>query len=383
MNYDIKLGLKKLKFIYYFFIKSRIDHLIYYFFGKYKFDNTFLNSIPNKIVSENLFEEYYSKFKNKNSNYSSIWKNVLSHNYNGIYDSLNNLDKSKFNEILNNFFQEKAIRGAEDGDLFKKFNFEVSHKYLLITGIQKLSEYLGYNDLTNPYQFYEKNNQYINIKDIYNKLSEDLPIKEIPNIGSPYGLKIQSGVINYRFIESIYFNLELKNFIFNQKNLINKKLSILEIGAGSGMNILVTINFLKDYIEKIYLIDLPEMLLFQEYFLRCALDDKDLKKIVFIPSDQFVNMKLNYNILINKDSLPEIPIPISDLYLNNFSKNEGCYFFSLNQESRLKDQIPVYELVKKYKCISRVSRSYFPLRKGYVSEVFISKSQNKKRIEVH
>ena len=202
-----------------------------------------------------------------------------------------------------------------------------------------------------------------------------MPIKEIPNIGSPYGLKIQSGVINYRFIESIYFNLELKNFIFNQKNLINKKLRILEIGGGSGMNILVTINFLKDYIEKIYLIDLPEMLLFQEYFLRCALDDKDLKKIVFIPSDQFVNMKLKYNILINKDSLPEIPKPISDLYLNNFSKNEGCYFFSLNQESRLKDQMPVHELVKDYKNISRVSRSYFPLKKGYVSEVFISKSQ--------
>ena len=376
MNYDIKLGLKKLKFIYYFFIKSRIDHLIYYFFGKYKFDNTFLNSIPNKIVSENLFEEYYSKFKNKNSNYSSIWKNVLSHNYNGVYDSLNNLNKSKFNEILNNFFQEKAIRGAEDGDLFKKFNFQVSHKYLLITGIQKLSEYLGYNDLTNPYQFYEKDNQYINIKDIYNELSKNLPVKEIPNIGSPYGLKVQNGVINYRFIESIYFNLELKNFIFNQKNLINKKLRILEIGGGSGMNILVTINFLKDYIDKIYLIDLPEMLLFQEYFLRCALDDKDLKKIVFIPSDQFVNVKLKYNILINKDSLPEIPKPMSDLYLNNFSKNEGCYFFSLNQESRLKDQMPVHELVKDYKNISRVSRSYFPLKKGYVSEIFISKSQN-------
>lgn len=375
MNYSIKLDLKKLKFIYYFFIKLRIDHLIHYFFSKYKFQNTFLNSIPNKIISEKLFDEYYSKFKNKNSNYSSIWQNVLSHNYNRVYDSLNNLDKSKFNEILNNFFQEKAIRGAEDGDLFKKFNFEVSHKYLLITGIQKLSEYLGYNDLTNPYQFYEKDNQYIDIKDIYDELSKDLPVKEIPNIGSPYGLKVQSGVINYRFIESIYFNLELKNFVFNQKNLINKKLSILEIGGGSGMNILVTINFLKDYIEKIYLIDLPEMLLFQEYFLRCALDDKDLKKIVFIPSDQFVNVKLKYNILINKDSLPEIPKPMSDLYLNNFSKNEGCYFFSLNQESRLKDQVPVYELLKDYKNISRVSRSYFPLKKGYVSEVFISKSQ--------
>lgn len=49
-------------------------------------------------------------------------------------------------------------------------------------------------------------------------------------------------------------------------------------------------------------------------------------------------------------------------------------FFSLNQESRLKDKIPVYELVKKYQCISRVSRSYFLLKKGYVSEVFISKS---------
>lgn len=358
---------------YYLFIKARIDHLIRYFFCKEKFVNTFLKSKPNKNLSEALFDKYHEILGGNYSTYSKIWTNVLSESYKDIYSSLNKMNKRKFTYILNNFFQEKSIRGAEDGDLFKKFNFEISHKFLLIQGIYRLSEYMGYKKIINPYQFYEKNKQSINIRDYYKNLSNKFPIIEIPNVGSPYGLKIDKGVINYRFIESIYFNLEIKNFVLNQKEFISKKMRVLEIGSGSGMNILVTFKFLKDYIEKIYLVDLPEMLLFQEYFLRSSLTDKDFKKIDFIPNNKFQYVNLNYNVLINKDSLPEISKSQSEMYLNSFNNTNGCYFFSLNQESGITDQIPVSDLVKKHKNIHKISRSLFPLKRGYVKEIFISK----------
>ena len=156
--------------------------------------------------------------------------------------------------------------------------------------------------------------------------------------------------------------------------LINKKIRLLEIGAGSGMNILVTLKFLEDYIEKIYLVDLPEMLLFQEYFLRNSLTDKDFRKIEFISNNEFHKVNLNYNILINKDSLPEISKSQSEMYINSFNNTNDCYFFSLNQESEIANQIPVSTLVKKYNNISRISRNHFPLKKGYVTEFFISNS---------
>lgn len=366
--------MKLFYFLYYLFIKARIDHLFKYFFCKEKFVNTFLKSTPNINLSDTLFDKYHKKLGSNYSTYSKIWTNVLSENYKEIYSSFNNLNKRKLADILNNFFQEKSIRGAEDGDLFKKFNFEISHKYLLIQGVYRLSEYLGYKKIINPYQFYEKNKQSLNIGDYYKNLSNNFPIKEIPNVGSPYGLKIENGVINYRFIEALCFNLEIKNFVLNQKEFFNKKIRVLEIGAGSGMNILVTFKFLKDYIEKIYLVDLPEMLLFQEYFLRSSLTDKDFKKIEFIPNNQFQNVNLNYNVLINKDSLPEISKSQSAMYLNSFNNTNDCYFFSLNQESEITNQIPVSDLVKRYENISRISRSLFPLRKGYLTEVFISKS---------
>ena len=148
----------------------------------------------------------------------------------------------------------------------------------------------------------------------------------------------------------------------------------MEIGAGSGINALITLKFLEGYIEKIYLVDLPEMLLFQEYFLRNSLNDNDYKKIEFIPNDQFENINLNYNVLINKDSFPEMLQSQSEMYLNNFNNTNDCYFFSLNQESGLKDQVPVSDLVENYNNIFKISRSLFPLKKGYVKEVFVSKS---------
>ena len=59
--------------------------------------------------------------------------------------------------------------------------------------------------------------------------------------------------------------------------------------------------------------------------------------------------------------------------LNSFNNTNDCYFFSLNQESGITNQIPVSDLVKKYKNIHKISRSLFLLKRGYVKEIFISK----------
>ena len=338
-----------------------------------RFNNYYSKSEYDNDFSEKLFEKYQKKLSSDDKSKSLIWNNVLSENYLDVYDALEKNNKKKFKTILESFFQEKCIRGAEDGDLHKNFLINISHKYLLIESIIKLSEYLGIKKIFNPYQISKNYNSHENIKILYSKISELIPIKSIPNVGCPYGMKVENGIINYRFIEAVYFNFEIKNFLVSQKSLLEKNLTILEIGAGSGLNILTTFSFLKNNIDKIYLVDLPEMLLLQEFFLKNSLSQEDFKKINFVSNKDFKEIEnVEFNIIINKDSLPEIKKSEAINYINFFGKQSDCYFFSLNQESNIAEQVSVNSLMQDHRNIAKISRDLFPLRGGYVKEIFLS-----------
>jgi hypothetical protein len=346
-----------------------------YIISQDKFANYYSKSkYDDNDFTEELFKKYQKKLSSGDKSKSLIWNSVLSENYVDVYDALEKNDKKKFKGILENFFQEKCIRGAEDGDLHKNLLVNISHKYLLISAIVKLSEYLGIKKIFNPYQISKSYNSHDSIKILYSRISELIPIKSIPNVGCPYGMRVENGIINYRFIEAIYFNFEIKNFLFSQKNFLEKKLTILEIGAGSGLNILTTLSFLKSDIEKIYLVDLPEMLLLQEFFLRNSLSQEDFNKIHLISNKDFqVIGNVKFNIIINKDSLPEIKKAEAITYIDFFRKQSNCYFFSLNQESNIAEQISVSALMQDHRNITKISRDLFPLRSGYVKEIFLSK----------
>lgn len=341
-----------------------------------RFNNYYSKSEYDNDFSEKLFDKYQKKLSSDDKSKSLIWNNVLSENYLDVYDALERNNKKKFKAILENFFQEKCIRGAEDGNLHKNFLINISHKYLLIESIIKLSEYLGIKKIFNPYQISKNYNSHENIKILYSKISELIPIKSIPNVGCPYGMKVENGIINYRFIEAVYFNFEIKNFLVSQKSLLEKKLTILEIGAGSGLNILTTFSFLKNNIDKIYLVDLPEMLLLQEFFLKNSLSQEEFKKINFVSNKDFKEIEnIEFNIIINKDSLPEIKKSEAINYINFFGKQSDCYFFSLNQESNIAEQVSVNALMQDHRNIAKISRDLFPLRGGYVKEIFLSQQR--------
>ena len=323
-----------IKYIFHIVLfKTRIIHLLKYMISQNRFNNYYSKSEYDNDFSEKLFDKYQKKLSSDDKSKSLIWNNVLSENYLDVYDALERNNKKKFKAILENFFQEKCIRGAEDGDLHKNFLINISHKYLLIESIIKLSEYLGIKKIFNPYQISKNYNSHENIKILYSKISELIPIKSIPNVGCPYGMKVENGIINYRFIEAIYFNFEIKNFLVSQKSLLEKKLTILEIGAGSGLNILTTFSFLKNNIDKIYLVDLPEMLLLQEFFLKNSLSQEDFRKINFVSNKDFKEIEnIEFNIIINKDSLPEIKKSEATNYINFFGKQSDCYFFSKSRK---------------------------------------------------
>ena len=359
------------KYIKLLIIKYRINDLLYYLFSRNKFNNKYLTSELQNTDTQlkKIFDKYAIIINNKN-NYSKIWIDIINSFYNELTIIFEEKDYQKFKFIMNSFLRNNIIRGAEDGNLYKNFILRTSHKVAIIKSIYFISRYLNIINYENPYQPELKKK--ININNLYEKIEKKIPIKNLPNIGSPYGYSWKGSVINYRFLESIYWNLTIQNFL-KIKNL--EKINILEIGAGSGLNSLIFYSFFKKKINNYFLVDIPHILLFQEYYLKNALLEKDeIKKFTFIENsnlDKIYNQQIN--IFLNKDSFPEISNEEAEKYLDFISRNKNSYLFSVNHESKISGQNNLFERLKKYNNIHLIEREEFNIRKGYVKEIYIIK----------
>ena len=351
-------------------IKYRFRDLIYYFFTKNKFSYHFITSKPTLTDQEflDLFNKYKKSTKKENINLSIIWKAIINDKYKELTRSFNNNDIRNFRKLMNNFFNSSVILGAEDGNLYKNFILKISHKVHLIKSIYFISNYLSITKVENYFQISKEKKR--NIKELYKSIEARIPIINVPSIGSPYGMQWKDSIINFRFLESVYWNLTIKNFL--QINLLDEKVNILEIGGGSGINSFVTYKFLRNNINEFYCVDIPHFLLFQEYFIMSSILEKNIqKKFIFCPSNEInLIIKKQFKIFLNKDSLPEIDGTDSKIYYDIISKNKGAFFFSINHESTSKNQKSVSENLSKYDNIKLIKRDLYPLRDGYVSEIY-------------
>ncbi len=361
-----------LKYIKLLIIKYRLNDLFFYFFSKNKFKYHFLKSdmVIDDYDLQDIFKKY-SNIINDRSSHSKIWKDILDFYYKDLSRAFLENDFHLFKSILNKFLKDNVIRGAEDGSLHKYFIFRISHKVALIKAIHLLSNYLKITNYQNPYQPEIKKEKKINT--LYSSIEKLIPISSLPNVGSPYGYKWKDSVINYRFLESIYWNENIKNFLKIKSDITN--LNILEIGAGSGLNPIVFYYYFSDKVKKIYLIDIPQILLFQEFFIKSSLS----KDVVSNKFEFIENLKINtiektkFDIFINKDSFPEINDYEANKYLNLISKNHGSILFSINHESKISNQRSLSERIKNYENIELISRDQFNIRKGYVKEIYYIK----------
>lgn len=145
-----------------------------------------------------------------------------------------------------------------------------------------------------------------------------------------------------KYLNSFYgssYTIAYRYFL-NIKNLINKESYVLVIGDGLG--ILSSI-ILKKIQCKIFLCDLPETLVYQEFFLRNNLKTKKFQyiannkdsinfsnQITFINADQLKRLKIKLNLVINTDSFGEMDKISVNNYFDYASKNlisEGFFYY--------------------------------------------------------
>ena len=267
--------------------------------------------------------------------------------YNNLYKIISNISYKKQDhwDVFDNIFYEK-IKNIDN--LFNFRNNGLSN--MLETGLPSQERFYVLNENKNYNKEYNTDEK----EDIIQRFNElkILLDKDIDkyvfnnNVGNPRFLLYENKMLNFDDLYHIYAIWQLDRYILENNSKTN---IVVEIGGGYG-------NFAHKFkslrkLSKYIIIDLPEVLLLQHYYLlemnktykiinlieNTFETNIDIEKIEFdfllIPFNIYENYNIKFDIIINKRSFGEMPKET----LNNYFKwiqlniNDNGLFYLVNR----------------------------------------------------
>jgi hypothetical protein len=204
---------------------------------------------------------------------------------------------------------------------------------------------------------------------------------DFPDVGAAHGVLIDGRLLTIDSAEQIYSAVRVEQAVrLHLTAKAAKTLRVVEIGGGYGA---MAQWFLRGKIKpsRYTIVDLPIVGVLQGYFLSKVLGEsdvslygEDLARVVLMPNTALADVETPCDLLVNKDSMPEMPQDAVLEYLE--WAREGCrgIFFSCNQESTREvlgdEQGMVPRLVERTGGYQRLRRDQSWVRAGYVEEIY-------------
>lgn len=204
-----------------------------------------------------------------------------------------------------------------------------------------------------------------NIDSILDDIEAAVGIKlNFPNpFPGELGLPSNRGIIGFRSIQSLYQAWRIAQLANGDSTF-----RVLEIGAGLGRtayfaHLLGVTNYT--------IIDIPLTNAAQGYFLgrvlgpdRVALHyEEQGNRVRVLPATVLTNHNEKYDLIVNVDSLTEMPYDVASMYWL-FARKSSNAFLSINHEY---NPHTVHQLYKEDRSV-RAIRYPYPLRRGYLEE---------------
>ena len=183
----------------------------------------------------------------------------------------------------------------------------------------------------------------------------EMLLERIPNqnIGSPPTIKLGGGKK-----VSLDYLLAIEEYFFCS-DILNNIENVCEIGAGFGRTCHTFLSL--GNIAQYTIIDLPEVLALSKAYLSKALSKKDYLKIKFISAENYSSVN-NVGLVINIDSLQEMPLQVGKTYLDFISEN-SISFFSKNAMGKYSP----FDIDLEIKNVDEFSSA---MKMGLISDVF-------------
>jgi hypothetical protein len=204
---------------------------------------------------------------------------------------------------------------------------------------------------------------------------------DFPEVGAAYGVAAGGRLITPDSPDQLYAASRLREVIATQLAASSDALRIVEIGGGYGG----MAYWLARMVDpgRYVIVDLPIVGVLQGYFLSKALGESAVglfgedsaAKLTITPTHALGAVATPFDVLVNKDSMPEMPERAMLDYLE--WGRSGCtgLFYSYNQEAAVPfdgvAQNVVPEAIARIGGFKRVRREASWLRRGYVEEVYV------------
>ena len=204
---------------------------------------------------------------------------------------------------------------------------------------------------------------------------------DFPGVGAPYGLVVHGRLVTIDSPDQMYSAIRLDEALrAHLPDVAAGAPRVTEVGGGYGATCLWFLRR-RPNVARYEIVDLPIVNVLQGYFLSrvlgasaVSLFGEEPAQVVISPNSALWSLRSGYDVLVNKDSMPEMPEDAVLDYLRWARSSCTGIFFSCNQESQMPflDQrlgfVP--EAVEQVGGFSRLRRDQSWVRPGYVEEVY-------------
>jgi hypothetical protein len=201
---------------------------------------------------------------------------------------------------------------------------------------------------------------------------------DFPDVGAAYGIRMAGRLIAPDTPDQLYAAARLRHAIEDHCADRETSLTVVEIGGGYGGMAYWLVRMID---ARYVIVDLPVVNVLQGYFLAKALGEREVSfcgeppgRLSILPTQALGDVQLPFDVLANKDSMPEIPKAALIDYLA--WARDGCtgIFYSYNQEARAPyagvPQNVVPKVLAEVGGFDLVRRDTSWLRRGYVEEIY-------------
>jgi hypothetical protein len=203
---------------------------------------------------------------------------------------------------------------------------------------------------------------------------------DFPEVGAAYGLRLDGRLVTPETPDQLYGATRLREAIVDFLGLEREPVRVVEVGGGYGGMAYWFLRIVEN--ARYAIVDLPIVNVMQGYFLSLAVGEEAVslcgepeRQVSIVPSRELEAISTPCDVLVNKDSLPEIPRGEALSYLAWARQHCTGFFYSYNQEAAaMADglvQNVVSELVGDVEGYRRARRDPSWLRAGYVEEIYL------------
>jgi hypothetical protein len=314
-----------------------------------------------------------------------IWAWVGDRYHRRLAEVLDQSDPRALARFLGSFFREDCVSGIAYGWPIRDTESWLGSRILArksFDAIVSLAEALGVVPVETPEQGRAGIAFDEGVAELLAKIDQAVGLRmEAPDVGAPFGLDVDSRLITLEMPELIYAAIRLDQAIrLHLEHPSGDSVSVVEIGGGYGGMCYWFLRLCPD-IVRYTIVDLPLIGVLQGYFLSKVLGPtavsfvgESAARVTLFPSVALAEVDTPVDVVVNKDSMPEMPRDAMVAYLEWARLNCEGIFYSYNQEAASDflggAQGIVSATIDKLGGFRRVRRDHSWLRRGYAEEIY-------------